>query len=462
MPLFSKPTAVVIHDGVLWRAAVLSRSGGRWTVRSSHQVAGRSSARLPAELLEFAGANGARSLRVLLPTDLRTIRFQRLPDAEPEEMQTALGYEAAQELGGDGAVPRLAATGADVYDMGGEADELLAAALDEAVLQRFARDCADHALDFAGAGPLELAALAWMGAAGGKDTRLLLLRENAAFYAAPTLGDAAFTAAVLPLGIRPDLDTQRDAERLERAGRRLRTHDPLPVAALTSDRLTKTEEERLASLLGSEVPVEWHWLGDALPVLAALACHTETGSFEMPCPLVGPSPPPRDPHRAGTWLFFLILLGMSLHLVRSWHGMEQDMAELEERKTRWETLNAARQSAADRVDSLRRQQEAERAKLAALNETLVLPRGFLPLLDSLAEAMPPYTRLVALNSLPDGSFELSGRTAWQEGLTSLAQALSRAMQPHGLVVEPGGIALDEGGSRELAFSYRMKRAETGR
>lgn len=142
--------------------------------------------------------------------------------------------------------------------------------------------------------------------------------------------------------------------------------------------------------------------------------------------------------------------------------MEQDMAELEERKTRWETLNAARQSAADRVDSLRRQQEAERAKLAALNETLVLPRGFLPLLDSLAEAMPPYTRLVALNSLPDGSFELSGRTAWQEGLTSLAQALSRAMQPHGLVVEPGGIALDEGGSRELAFSYRMKRAETGR
>jgi hypothetical protein len=138
------------------------------------------------------------------------------------------------------------------------------------------------------------------------------------------------------------------------------------------------------------------------------------------------------------------------------------------------------------VVELRKQRDAEIAKRNALTNAHTLPAGFLPVLDTLVEAMPPYTRIerlaeagavgataeaaaktnpkTAANNDDDDAeattetntgLVLSGGTRWQAGLGDLVSALGEALRPHGLVVQQDALELAAERRSEQLFTYRI-------
>ncbi len=467
MLIGNRKHTILIHDGTFWHVVVLAHSRGAWGVRAVENVAGRNGSRLPEELLAVALSQRAKRVTVLLPGDVHAVRFQTPPDAEPEEIQTALRFESAAELGHERGDLRLVAASVDAFDLDVEPESCLVAGFEDARLRAFSQAVADQGMRFLGAGSFELAAMAWLRRRCSGDARLLLLKESAAFYAAPTLGEIPFVVATLPVGIRPDPDSERERERLERAARQLGTHGDIPLTVLSCGPMSEALQARLAGLFPSPDSVEWHALTDVVGELAQSVCLRNRDGAEQTGLLVGPTPPPRDPHRAGTWLFFVVLLVTLIGVGLKYRALTEEYETLEERKRMWTELEAARKSASERVSALRRQRDAEiaarteeNARRSALRETRALPPGFLPLLDALTDAMPPYTRVERLSEAETGvGIELRGSTRWQEGLPDLVRALNEALAPHGLIVQQDAIELAEGTRREQSFTYRIAHAE---
>jgi Tfp pilus assembly protein PilN len=485
MLIGNRKQTILIHDGASWHVVVLARSGGAWAVRAVETVASRNGSRLPEELLAVAVSQHAKRVTALLPGDVHAVRFQAPPDAEPEEMQTALRFESAGEFGAENGDLRVAAARADALNLDVDADSWLVAGLGDARLRAFSQAVVDQGLRFAGAGSFELAALAWLHMRVSGDARLLLLKENTAFYAAPALGDTPLVVATLPVGTRPDQEPERDRERLERAARRLATHGDIPLTVLSCGPASEATQARLAGLFPSPDSVEWHSLNDIIGDLARLACTPRRSDSAHRCPVVGPTPPPRDPHRAGTWLFFLILLVTVAGVGGKFRALVAEEAALTARKQRWAELQAARKTASERIASLRQQRdeeiaareveiaarqaereaeaaklrarrEEEAARLKAFRDVQALPPGLLLVLDTLTEAMPPYTRIERLAEAEAGpGLALRGSTRWQPGLGDLVRALNEVLRPCGLIVQQDALELAEAGRGEQVFTYRI-------
>lgn len=458
-----KLTAILLHDGLVWHAIVLHRASSGWAVEGVREAPGRNANRLPEELLEFAGSTGARRLRVLSCADVQSIQFQIPPDIDPEELQTAVRFEYEHEVGANagGEEQRLAVIDLEALDFGGEAGTVLVSQLNENTLKHHAHAAERAELRFDGAGSLELAALAWICEVRKSDTRLLLLEESSAFYVAPGIGEMPFTVAKLAVGTQPDRDEERERERLERAARRLAAQNDVPVAVLSCSPVTEQLQERLAPLFENAESVEWHALADVVADIAKTAAATpHSGLPEGPCPLVGPSPPPRDPHRWGTWAFFAIVLMTVLGSFLQWRDLLAEEQYLQARKTAWEELQQERESAESQKQRLRQQRDDEIAKQRALSDARILPAGFLGVLDTLATAMPTYTRIQRIAEADDaGGLELTGYTAWQEGLTQLNRALNRALKTEGLGTQIETLERAENEGQELMFTLKIIPAE---
>lgn len=456
--LSSKKTiALLIHDGVAWRVVVLRRASSGWAVQGVREALGRNINRIPDELLEFAASAGVRRLRVLTCTDVQLVRFQVPPDVDPEEFQTALRFEYEHEIGGAVDNRRLAAAAAEIFDFGAEPGTVLASSQNENTLKHYAQAAAHWELRFAGAGALELAALAWVGKIRKSDVRLLLLEENSAFYMAPGIGELPLTVAKLAVGTQPDRDSERENERIERAARRLAAQNDVPVTVLCCSPVTEQLQERLAPLFENAKAVEWHALPDVVGDIAKVAAATpRSGLPDAPCPLVGPTPPPRDPHRWGTWVFFAIVLMAMLASYLRWQDLKAEECRLAARKELWEEVQAARDSAAARVSSLRAQRDAQIAKRQALSELDILPPGVLTVLDALAANMPPYTRIETLSEIEAGQgLQLCGRTTWQAGLTELTDTINAALKSEAMSAQLLTVQRDAENERELFFTYTI-------
>jgi hypothetical protein len=165
---------------------------------------------------------------------------------------------------------------------------------------------------------------------------------------------------------------------------------------------------------------------------------------EDACPWIGLPPRPRDPHRHGTVLLFLILGFSLIWAVAQRQNLHQDLCRAEARLAAWETLQSARKAAEGKTKSLRDRQAAMRMKQEMLAGQGCLPQGLLPLLGTLAEHMPAYSSLVSVEQREGGGFEIVGLTRWQDGLTQLDAALREMGHREGLRREFGGLETIEG------------------
>ncbi len=455
-----KTTALFIHDGMQWQVSVMSHRRGSWTILGTETAAG-SALRLPEELLALAETRHARRMAVLLSSEIHTINFKTPLDADPEELQTALRYESTQSLGTEAETTRLAATNADFYSLGCDPDTWLLAAFPEERLRYFERLAQDRGLRFLGCGALELALLGWSRRNNPAHQRLLFVKETAAFYVAAGLGDAPFMAVTLSVGSRPDPDQARDQERLERSARQLAAHTQVPaqvVSCATADPAAATA--RSQKLLQDAGDNAWHSLPDIMAELVTSVCDDISKYAGAMCPLIGPKPPQRDPYRAGTWLFFAIVITTLTGIAANWRNLARDKTALEMRKQAWATLESARKNARDSSASLRKQRDSEIKRRDALLNTAVLPQGLLPSIETLATSMPPYTRLESLAQADAyNGLEIRGCTRWQEGLADLLQALNDTLRPIDMAVQQDAISMAEGSRHEQSFVYRIIPAE---
>ena len=174
--------------------------------------------------------------------------------------------------------------------LGADPDDVLVAGFALEDLSRYARDCQMHDLLFLGAAPLELACLALLARSRRDGCRLVFLRGSSGFYASPSLGTAPMAVGALPIGGVPDPDAGRDAERLQRAARRLHAHEALPIQLLAAGRIDETGRARLRQAFGEETEVQWTALEDELPNLAALAALAQPHRRAQGCPLAGVAP----------------------------------------------------------------------------------------------------------------------------------------------------------------------------
>ena len=452
-----KRTAIYLHDGTQWRVVVAAYARGRWSVLGTETATG-SVLRLPEELLAFAETHHARRLAVLLSAEVHSVTFKAPLDADPEELQTALRYETAQSLGADADNLRLAATNADFYGLGADPNTWLLAAFQDDQLRYFERLALDRGLKFLGGGAIEMAMLGWFSRRNpGGENRLLFIKETETFYAAPGLGEVPLVTATLPVGSRPDPDTERDRERLERASRRLAAHAKIPVCAVTCMKTADAAgTERIKQSVQNASEVALIALSDVLNEFIDVVC-TDISKYDgTTCPLVGPTPPHRDPHRVGTWLFLAIVFITGAGIFANWRSLVREEEALQERKKAWGILESARKSAKGKSAQLRQQRDTEVKRRNALLNTPVLPKGLLPTLETVATAMPPYSKLESISNSPtQDCIEIRGRTRWQEGLADFVRTLNEALRPCGMSVRQDSVTVAEGGRHELSFVYQV-------
>jgi hypothetical protein len=437
----SKSVVVAVHDGLAWRAYALRRGHGEWTCVERAEEESRAGRGLPKAMLDFVARSRARRLRVLLSGDVHALLAELPEDASDEELHTALAYEAQGELGLETAGHRLAASRATLYDMGGERKALLAAAFEIERLERLAAEADSEGVVFDGAGSLELAVLS-AHAHRAPNRRLLLVRERTSFYAVPANDPQPFLTAMLPLGLDA-LSDPTAKERADRARERLTVHDAMPLTVVLPGEVERLRD-RVAPYLGACANVEYVTLAELEDAAVRMAAGGRAGGVTQACPWIGLPPHPRDPHRHGTVILFVIL-AMTL----GWaglrkQGLERDLCDAQANLAAWEKLEAARKQAADESKALRERQGAAMMKRAMLEERRCLPRGLLPLLGALAESMPPYSALVSVEQRAADGFEVAGLTRWQDGLTQLDAALREMGEREGMRREFGGLETIEG------------------
>lgn len=407
---------------------------------------------LPEPLLDFADKHGARRVRLVLPQNIHTLNIEVPRDAEPEELQTALAFELGGETGTQVEAIRVAAARAETFRMGAAPNMLLGAAFDEAVLNQYAASCRAAGLTFDGAGALELAALA-VHAERHPKSRLLLLRHDTTFYAVPATEASPMTAGAVAFAAGEEAYAELDDERYERIIRRFNLHLTLPMCICCLPMPSESHKQQLRELAGGRAEVEFRdWAAEFEDLARQVAETAEVGYPAGGGAVVGTRPPDKDPHRAGTWMFFLLLLitvgGLGLY----WYLLRTDLMLLNVKAEAWETIQQKRQGLQQQHDGLRAERSRCEQTVLLLQNKSPLPRGLLPLLDALDRAIPEFTRVTSIEQDGQGGFLVRGHTAVQSRLSELEKTLLAEMAKLSQLVEQRHLAPIEN-SLEYEFEY---------
>ena len=446
---FARGMVLASHDGLAWRVCALKGGRGEWTCAASVEEASRNARQLPKRVLDFLAQSGARRLRILLSGDVHALATALPEDATNEELHAALAYEAQGEIGLEAAGHRLAAVRTHLLGMGGERNTLLTASFETDHLGKLAAESENEGVRFEAAGSLELALLA-AHAQRAPERRLLLVRERTSFYAVPANEPQPFAVAMLPLG--RDVAVQAAArERAERARERLGAHAAIPLTVALPRDADEQTRKVIATYFGGCRDVE---LVDGEELEAAAirtAVAGSVGGVDSLCPWIGLPPPPRDPHRHGT-----AILGLILAVALVWAGMRRgqlkaDLCAAQENRAAWQALEQARKQAKDEVNTLRDRQNATVARKTLLEKPKPLPKGLLPLLETLAVHMPIHSGLESIQQRGEG-FEIAGVTHWQDGVPQLDAALSEMGRREKMRREFGGLEAVDG---QLAQRFRF-------
>lgn len=447
--------AVAAYDGSGWSAYVFVPEGGEWREGEPRRFPAVSCHDLPAELVAFAAEQGAGKLRALIPSDVRSVPMALPDDPDPEEIQAALAFELADEAGDEAWDLRVAAARADVYRMGGMPEEVLAATFEPARLERYAAACRAGGLSCDAVGSLELAVLA-LHAGAEPDSRCLLALESSCFYATPLAAMNPF--GVQPLAARLTVE-ERDAnpEKYERLKRRLGALGHVQAVVWTAGDMDAERREFVRSLLG-EGDVSFRPLaGDLGRALLPAASARKPGGVAEPCALAARADKPRDPHRAGTWVAAVVLLGGMAAMGSVYFNLKADLADARQRLKAWETLEQERNALGKKSTALRDRRNDSQRRVRLLRETEPLPEGLMALLELLATGMPPYTRVTSIRQTPDGAIVIEGSSLYQNGLSGLIDEIGNAVRPYGLIVDTPGMRNGDR-ANELLFTYRVFRS----
>lgn len=150
--------------------------------------------------------------------------------------------------------------------------------------------------------------------------------------------------------------------------------------------------------------------------------------------LVGTRPPEKDPHRAGTWLFFVIVLATAIALGAHNHNLKSRLHGLQVKTEAWETISEKRKSLDAKYAGMRGEKTRCEEACELLAVRTPLPPGLQALLDSLDESMPEFTRVTTIQQMAGGGFEVRGHTAVQHRLKELLDSLAAGMQASGQTV----------------------------
>lgn len=445
-------SAVLVFDGEHWHAGMFAQNRHAWIPRESLTIASRSLKQIPTQIIEFLIAQRASTVRILIPADLHSMPIELPMDADKEEMHTAIAYEIAEEIGKDAHLLRLATVEAALYAMGCEAGVYLTSGFESQQLESYRRELKQVGIGFSGIGALELGLLALH--AEHPQDRLLLLRHKSGFYVVPGSEEQPFYMTSVQTGLIPET-TEREQERLQRLQRQLQMHHDFPIRVVTATTDGIAAADRVRDVLSQEEPASITALDSVMERLMMAALSARIGDTQSTCPLIGPPPPPRDPHRAGTWLCLLIT-GMTLMYVTSriWH-LHQEWTDEQERAQVWKAITEERKKTADACAALRQARNEQSAVFNALTSTNRLPEGFLAIMDTLGRRMPPYTRITSIIQSGADQFELSGTTRWNKGKVQLDRILSESLDPEGLIAVPGAMQFHEE-AREQHFVYHIE------
>jgi hypothetical protein len=449
--------AVLLHDGGRWHGAFYSmrRGGPRRLDEADLETA--STAALPASLLRFARKLGARRVRVLVPADVHQVTLDLPDDLDPEEMQTAVGWEVASSIGMDAGAVRVAAARLGAFALGDGSGAFLAAAFETKGVARYAADCAKHKLRFEGVGSLQLATLAWHRHSATQGECLLLMRRRSTFGAVTSAGDAPLTVRNVPFG--PPRNGAADPEWDERLARRLGPMAGRRIRLVASHHDPEEMADRVAAALGDADVRSEEFHAVVRGALAEAALST-VGTAAAPCALVGVPPVVKDPRRAGTWVAALLVLAAAGALGYQWDQLTRAKAHLETQIQLQKQLEAARSAATAKVETMNKQLADQRKLHGMLVDDKRFRSGIVEVLGVLCQSMPRYTRVTRIRE-EVGALVIEGRTLWQEGVAKLATALDQGLRPRGLRVLPGRVAAIEG-KLEHEFTYRVVPAHTGR
>jgi len=453
------PVAVMIHDGYEWHVYVYRMDGGAWSAGASAAFPGLNPHQVPDEASLFARKAGARRVRLLIPNEIYTIAIELPQDHEPEEAHTALAFELEGETSLEAHAMRLAAVRADRFRMGGGAATVLATAFENGRLEAFDAACRAQGLAFEGVGPFELAVLNYHARHYGQ-SRCLLLRQQNCLYAVPETASLPFAVQMLSFVFTPD-ESATHPERYERIVRRFKTQAGLPVIVWSPLPPDNERMELIRAALGEETSITVMHVHDHTAEIALHAASApRVGTLFNGCALVGKGEKPKDPHRAGTWMFLAIVTLCAAALGMQYLNLQWDLRAACSRDAAWKALEQQRKSLAGRADGMKKERDELLAIERELTQNNRLPKGLLPLLEMLTREMPVYTRLTKLYETAGGVLVLEGSTFYQQAIDRLTQSMCRVVQPLGLRIDPGAVTGDESGG-ELKFTYRIVSAQEG-
>ena len=442
----SKRDSVLIaaFDGKSWRGRAFEYREGAWQSGGNvAEAASRNSRKLPKQLLDFAASSEAKRLRILMTADLHSIAMELPEDADKEELHTAMAYEAAAEIGIDAQVLRVAAVYASRYRMGGEANVIMTAGFESALVDGFARECDRAGIEFDGIGSLEMAVLAWH-ARTAEDARLLFMRRQSSLYVVPACENTPFTFYPLPIGTDADA-SESAAERNERAAKRLAAHRDLPLRVVACGDLEAPRRETLRHMAGENA--EFSALREFDDEIMRHTAHAEIGGTEAGCALVGPAPAPRDPYRAGTWIALVIVLLAGLYVGDRHYAFRNDLEMLKTRETEWKKLVSERDKARNRLQAANARHDSLLEREQLLNSAGPLPEKLATLLNALSSGMPSYSHITEIVQVDADNFAIYGVTRLPEGIMQLSTILRRNRLGHNFETSP----IRETGEQEFVF-----------
>ena len=250
-------------------------------------------------------------------------------------------------------------------------------------------------------------------------------------------------------------DAESHPDRYERLAKHFQSHAQHPIVCWLLQPHSAYHESILDSVLNGDTEVAHENFHDHIEDVSRHAADApKVGTLTHGCPLVGKAGKTRDPHRAGTWFFFAVILLCGAVLGFIYMNLSAQLKSAQVRQEAWKTLETERNRLDAEAQALRAQRDASIPIVDLLSREQRLPVGLLSLMEALSRDIPMYTRLIRLYQDPHGGFVLEGATFYQAGLEHLNRKLSAALQPLGLFVETFNIT--EGQARnETHFSCRI-------
>lgn len=417
------PLTVAWHDGVGWYAVALCLKDDKWEVVSKLEKPLKATIRkLPKQVIDLALETNSHRLRVLLRSEIHSITFSLPEDADPEEIHTALSFEASNEMGVDAHMLRVAAVRASKYQMGADDDMLLVAGFDIKHVEQYGKDCESANIEFDGIGALELSVLA-RHARIYEDARLLFLSGQNAFYAVPALGELPFQFSVLPFAQEYPADDLA-LERIEKTHRRFKTHNELPQRVVSVNPLDSQYKSLIEKTVG--VTCGFDDFSEFADSFLNHVAWAQVGGSESGCALIGLPKAATAPYRTGAIMFYSFIVFALLYVALQWHNFTTEMEKSNNRIAAWENLLEERKNAKKSSSSVRSQQQKQMCILEILKGEECFPKGLLKILSVLGQSVPEYSRITSFQQINESGYEISGRTRWQKGLSMLVDALNES------------------------------------